>query len=254
MEVNDLGLKMDEPLRRKFLKQFAVLSTGIGTIWLTGFDAHAQYENLPMYGPMPIDADSPDELGNLYIRSVMGRELVLYNRNKRLKIIEGMSTPYRVNIKRAVQEENELEIFKFWDIKGSLANPSSSEIFKRWSVNLPSEVSEIPNYIWIIDRSSTKDCGELVLNYNPDSEIMVNVKLGTHTEQVIAGRPIHLGLTFGDYVIEYHYWRGNSPKTGERIELGNITTEMVNGEEVPIRVNLNSENRKVERTIPKWEG
>jgi len=250
--------KMDELSRRKFLKQFAVFSAGMGVVIIAGCEPFLEYGPVPAYGPTPVEPDPSDPFGNLYVRSNSMRELVLYDNYSRPKILRFINNYYRVGVQRNDPEENELEIFGYMSVRGDLDNPQKSKMLKRWSVNLPTELSETPNYIWIIDNYLSKECGELVLTYQSGSDIKVDVKMinweGTHSEQILPGQLVHLGISFGEYRIEYSYWRGNTPKAGERNDLGRITTEIVDGEEVPITVNLNADNSKIERTIPNWEG
>jgi len=246
--------KMDDLSRRKFLKQFAVLSAGVGAVIFAGCEPFLEY------GPPPIDSDPQDTMGNLFIYSsnTFGSELVLYDSYRRLKIFYMPRSHYRVNVPGDGIQENELQMFKYYDVDGNLDNPPTSELFKRWSVILPTNPSINPEFVWIIDDNEIQDCGELVFINNTVSDINVEVNLliseRMHTEQFVSGKPLHLGMTYGEYTIEYTYWIGNSPKAGERRELGRITTEIVNGAEIPIRSTLNTENNKIERTIPNWEG
>jgi len=249
---------MDEQSRRKFLQQFAVLSAGIYAGIFNGCKPDYGPVVMPAYGVQPIDTDPPDVSGNLFIRNAFGIEIVLYDRYNRLKLIGSRSDLFRVHVPREVQEEIELEIFQYMDIFGNLDSPSPSKVVKKLNVNLPVETSENPSYIWIIDMFPIKDCGEMKFSYNQDSEYNVDVNLiiseRIRFEELVLGNILRLGLTYGEYLIEYVYWRGNSPKAGEKAELGRISTENINGEEVPIRVTLDAENKIIERIIPNWEG
>jgi len=242
------------------LKQFAVLSAGTSAFIFTGCDIIIPEER-SLYGPPPIETDPPDKIGNLYIQTLNLPELVLCDRYRRLRIIPGGETRYKVHVVRSIQAESELEIFMYWEI-GKVDTPPTSSIFKKWLVNLPVEAIDDPNYIWIIDISTVKECGELIFSYFPHTErelpeIKVDVRLinleTEHIESVDGGRPKHLGLVFGEYTLEYTYWHEDLVNTGQRIVLGRITTEVVNDEEVPIWVVLDAENLKIERTLPNWE-
>jgi len=145
-------VKMDDQSRRKFLKQFAVLSVGVGSFILSGCEDRVDYGPIPPYGPPPIDSDPPDLIGNLYIRSLIPMELVLYDRHQRLKIllVGWTDSLYRVNVRRGGNEENELEMFRYFDVRENLDSPPNTDLFKRWSVILPTELSENPQCVWIM--------------------------------------------------------------------------------------------------------
>jgi len=247
---------MDDKSRRQFLKQFAVLSAGASTFLITG---------CPMYGP-PCRPDygrefsSPaDELGNLFVRNSSRSRIALYDRESMLKVVWRNSALYRVNVPINVMENNYLSVYFYSDTGDQNDFPPPSEVLKRWSVKMPSQISETPNYIWLIDSSPTKDCGEILFNYKPENDIIVDVQINAWediktTERVLPGKSIHLGMAYGEYTIEYIYYLGRAPKVGERTELGRIASEIVNGEEVPIKTTLDAQHSMMERTIPNWEG
>ena len=244
---------MEDKSRRNFLKQFAVLSAGASTFILTG---------CPMYGPQTLvvsNRDPQDKLGNLFIRNVSLTQIALFDRENMLKVIGGFSYLYRVKVPINFVDNSELKIFPYWEIEDNIDAPPPEKVIKRWSVNLPSEIIENPDHIWVIDESTTQDCGELRFNYQTETNFIVNVHVyasgvNITTEQVLPGKRINLGLAYGEYTIEYVFLQARAPKAGNRMELGKITTETVNGEEVPITVNLNANTSKIERTVPNWEG
>ena len=257
---------MEDQSRRKFLKQFAVLSAGVGAYLLSGCDGGSEpvYGVTPLYGPSYIDENDP--LGNLYIHHIDDKAIVLFDMQNRIKTMEWWMTsagvslsPLRVNVPRNKNEINNLEVYSFEDIRDSIDYPLPSKALKRWQVNLPLEISERPTYIWVIDMSAIKDCGELVLNYSPGSDVKVDVNIHFSerrliAERVMPGIQLHLGLAYGECTIEYIYWKERAPKAGDWIELGRITTETVDGDEVPILSSINTENQHIERTIPNWGG
>jgi hypothetical protein len=255
---------MDELSRRKFLKQFAVLSAGVSAVLLTGCSEDQPLYGVPVYG-VPFVSDN-DVLGNLYIHNIELNAIVLFEKQKRIKTMKnwrdhaGVSqSPIRVNVPRNQNDLIFLEVYSLDDIGESSDSPIPSKTLKRWQVNLPLEISERPTYIWIIDMSAIKDCGELVLNYSPGSDVKVDVNIHFSerrliTERVMPGIQLHLGLAYGECTIEYIYWKEKAPKAGDWIELGRITTETVDGVEVPILSSINTENQHIERTIPNWGG
>jgi len=171
---------MDDQSRRKFLKQFAVMSASIGIVTLTGCDIIIPEER-SLYGPPPVKTDPPDDTGNIFICNKTGIELVLYDRYRILKVLPAVDSPYRVNIFRRIHVESELEIFRYYAMS-NIDNPPTSDIFKKWIVKLPADAVKNPYYVWVIDNSNTKECGELIFQYHPSvergqPEIQVDVKL-----------------------------------------------------------------------------
>lgn len=250
---------MDELSRRKFLKQFTVLSVGVGVYVLNGCEESSPlYGVSPDYGVPPI-GDEGDELGNLYVRNISRVDLVLVDENVRLKTIGFRTSIIRVNVPLTEDKEKELRIYLNGDVRGEIENLQESSILKRWIVKLPPEIKTNPNFIWAVNVSEIKDCGEIILTYQPESDIIVDVKF-VHseriftTERILPENSLHLGMSFGEYTMEYIYWKEQAPKVGDWIELGRISTEIVNGEEVPIRATLDAGHNRIERIIPNWDG
>ena len=226
--------------------------TVLALIWGIACDTFDRGTDSPSTDPDPADAQ-----GNLVIKNLTGKRLVLFRGGEeRLKIIPDDLTDYVVNVSNPSGSVIDLRIFRLDDISGTLDRPSGSTVLKRWAVPLATDTEVEHRSTWVIqDNDAETDAGTLTLGYVGGTENSVDIYLNSRNGAKIASlRPgavaTQVGIDYGTYTVLYNYWYSD-PNSSDAIEgRGWTETEYVNDDEVPIYVVLHVNRTKRHLQIP----
>ncbi len=228
-----------------------LITTLITIILLTGCDLFTE--------SIDLSSDAPDAIGNLLISNHSGERLVLFEGETRLKIIPSSSSDYLVNISNPNGLTLELRLYKLADIEGDIDNPDLDFVFKNWAQNFPSDTDPEHRYTWHVTANDVEiNSGTVHFSYYGAGEVNVDVFLNSITgAKLMTLRPREQygaqGIDYDYYTVIYQYWTSDQGTSNGRQNLGTIETEMKNGSEVDITLNVNYENSPVYMTIPTWD-
>ena len=206
-----------------------------------------------------------DTDGNLVIRNYSGQRLVLFrtSQEEALKVVPNSTEEFlvAVPIDGAIQNPIvDLALYSYEDVSIDTFTVEDFDPHVRWNVALSPTYENGDRVLWIVSKG--EEFGEFGSNSatvkmiypggtNHQVEVRTNSEFGL-LGSLVPGNSFTIGLPYDNYTLEYHYFDSNPNDINTRVEVGMITSQLINEVPIPITLILNSSNDRKDVVIPHY--
>ena len=173
-----------------------------------------------------------------------------------MKVLPDDMGDYLVEVPNPNASQVDLRIYRYDDIKDDLDAPPADAVLKRWVVALASDNELEHRSTWVVSGEEV-DTGTLQLSYAGGTDYSVDVYLDARDGAKVTslrpgGEGQQVGVDYGYYTVHYFYWESDQNTAEGRTGIDWKESEVINGEEVPIWINLNDARSTSHLQIPHY--